>query len=302
MTITFPQHLLSIDDLSLAQIQQVFVVADQASHAKSADLSPKHQVVANLFFENSTRTRCSFEIAAKKIGAEVMNFDFQTSSIHKGETWLDTVDNLQAMGVNYFVIRHREEEFPFKVARHLGERASVINAGNGSQEHPTQALLDAYTLSRHFSDFAQLKIAIVGDIRHSRVAHSNVKLLTKLGVKDIRLVGPASLLPTATTVHCEQNLLAGIEGVDVVMMLRIQKERIDTLDLDDAAYHADYGLTVDKLRSADPKALVMHPGPINRGLELTSEVADGPQSIILEQVRNGVFIRMAVLKLLKNTF
>lgn len=278
----------------------------------------QNKFVANLFFENSTRTRCSFEIAAHTLGGYVLQWNTQSTSIQKGETVLDTVENLTAMGVDIFVVRHGEEGLPAKIAAQLGDRAAVINAGDGMHEHPTQALLDLFTIYRHTQDFSRLSIAIVGDIFHSRVARSLCFALSTVGVKDIRLVGPAPFLPTKTmreelnqskyAIQCEENLHKGIQNVDVVIMLRIQKERI----MPDSAFEAvdmipgtsipieqyiqDYRLTTEALAHAKPNAIVMHPGPINRGVEITSEVADGPQSVILEQPKLGVAMRMAILE------
>jgi aspartate carbamoyltransferase catalytic subunit len=266
----------------------------------------KDKTIALLFFEKSTRTRCSFELAAKRLGACVLNFDSASSSTGKGETLLDTIDNLQAMGVDLFVIRHPETGACQEVADHLGDRASVINAGDGKGEHPTQALLDIFAIQRHTSrpsslkelGIKQLSVAIVGDVLHSRVAHSNILALKALGVKDIRLVGPSALLPLvpeAGVTH-HQDILSGIKTVDVLMVLRLQKERMEeALIPHPEMYFEQYGLTEERLKYAQPDAIVMHPGPMNRGTEISPEVADGPQSIILSQAKYGVAVRMAVM-------
>lgn len=263
----------------------------------------KNKVIANLFAENSTRTRCSFEIGAQKLGAYVLNFDTTSSSIQKGESLLDTVDNLAAMGVNLFVVRHSEVGMPAKLAEHLGIRAAVINAGDGTNEHPTQAMLDMLTIHRHKANFSKLSVAIVGDIQHSRVARSVCFALNTLGVSDIRLVGPLLLLPEKTAlpsphIQLHHHLSQGIADADVIMMLRIQHERFQqnetAFNLNE--YIANYGLNAEALKQAKPDAIVMHPGPINRGVEITSEVADGPQSVILEQPKLGVAMRMAIME------
>ena len=298
-----PQHILSIQDFNRTQIYQIL---DQASTwVNPADelIHPApllaNKTVINLLFENSTRTRSSFELAAKRLGAVVLNFNAGISSVRKGETLFDTVDNLAAMGADLFVIRHPEELAPAKVAAHLGQKAWVINAGDGCNEHPTQALLDMFTIQRYKKDFTRLSVAIVGDIRHSRVAHSDLQALIALGVPDIRLVGPTELLPAVTpgpNVSLHHDLAAGIKDADVVIMLRIQKERMQAATLPVAAdYFAQYGLTENKLKSAKPDAIVMHPGPINRAVEIESAVADGAQSVILRQVTFGVAVRMSIM-------
>ncbi len=262
----------------------------------------KQKTIATLFFESSTRTRSSFELAAKRLGATVLNLDVAASATKKGESLLDTLWTLEAMDVDAFVIRHAEEATCQYIAKHLKTKAAVINAGNGTLTHPSQALLDAFTMSEYFEDFSKLKIAIVGDIRHSRVAHSNIHTLKTLGVKDIRLVGPKAFLPDVN-LGCEtyEHLQNGLHEVDVVMMLRIQKERIQSSDLPCLTdYTQSFGLTQAVLQQCCPKACVMHPGPMNREVEITSEVADSKRSLILSQVKNGVFMRQAILKWLLN--
>jgi aspartate carbamoyltransferase catalytic subunit len=258
-----------------------------------------NKFVANLFFEPSTRTRCSFEVAAKKLGAHVINLDSYSSSAQKGETVLDTVLNLQAMGINNFVIRHTQNEMLANLAKVLGEKVNIINAGCGTYQHPSQALLDMLTIRQHKPDFAKLVVAIIGDIKHSRVAHSQIAALQLLGVKQIRLIAPPALLPT---VAMQQNVLTfnkldeGLCDVDVIVTLRVQKERMNASDIpDEKSFFMQYGVDATRLAQAKPDAIVLHPGPMNRGVEIADEVADGPQSVILQQVRNGVAVRMALL-------
>lgn len=299
-------HFLAVKQLTAEQMQQIFQLAQTWLTPQDALIYPpqllKRKTVANLFFEPSTRTRCSFELAAKRLGADVLNFNFSASSTQKGETLFDTVDNLQALGVDLFVLRHPSAEVPAKIAEHLGNRARVINAGDGCNEHPTQAMLDAFTIQRYKGNFSALKVAIIGDVKHSRVAHSDVQALLTLGVNDIRLVAPAALLPDQVIwpeVSLHQDLASGIKEADVVMVLRLQRERMgEAMDWDLAAYFRDYGLTPEKLKYAKKDAIVMHPGPINRGVEIDSSVADGPASVILQQARFGVVVRMAIMSLL----
>jgi aspartate carbamoyltransferase catalytic subunit len=258
--------------------------------------------VFNLFFENSTRTRTTFEIAAQRLSADVFNLNISASSASKGESLLDTIDNLAAMNADLFVVRHAQSGAPFLIAQHLdhlGKDVHVINAGDGRHEHPTQALLDAYTI-RHFKkNFTGLRIALVGDILHSRVARSNIHALTTLGVPDVRAVGPATLLPgglESMGVRVFHDMREGLRDVDVVIMLRLQNERMRGALLPSAQeYFKHYGLTPEKLAYAAPDAIVMHPGPMNRGVEIDSAVADGPQAVILSQVTFGIAVRMAVL-------
>lgn len=302
----FIQHCLSIKNLSREQILQLL---DQAQHliSPTGELIPPPalltgKTVANLFLENSTRTRCSFEMAAQRLGAHVLNFDVNTSSTRKGETMFDTIDYLTAMGTDLFVIRHAEDEAPHQIAAHLGKRASVINAGDGCNEHPTQAMLDAFTIRHYKGDFSRLKVAIVGDVSHSRVARSNLYALTALGVPDIRLVGPAALLsvesqPAHVSLH--HDLISGIEDADVVMALRLQRERMQQASIPNAEeYFQEFGLTAEKLKHAKSDAIIMHPGPMNRGVEIASDIADGPQSVIFAQAKFGVAVRMAIMVML----
>jgi aspartate carbamoyltransferase catalytic subunit len=261
--------------------------------------------VFNLFFENSTRTRTTFEIAAKRLSADVVNLNVQASSTAKGESLLDTIDNLAAMKADMFVVRHGQSGAPTLIAKHINKVAPhirVMNAGDGRHAHPTQALLDAFTI-RHFKgDFQHLRVAIVGDILHSRVARSNIHALTTLGVPEIRAIGPRTLLPSGLNelgLQVYTDLAEGLRDVDVILTLRLQNERMRGAMLPSTQeYFKNYGLTVDRLSVAKPDAIVMHPGPMNRGVEIDSAVADGGQSVILSQVTFGIAVRMAVMSML----
>jgi aspartate carbamoyltransferase catalytic subunit len=259
------------------------------------------KTVVNLFFEASTRTRTTFEIAAKRLSADVINLNPGVSSTRKGETVLDTIDNLEAMRTDLFVVRHSHSGAAYLIAKHLPPHVRLINAGDGRHAHPTQAMLDCFTIRRYKKDFSAIKVAIVGDILHSRVARSLIHALRTLGVPEVRVVAPKTLLPTGvdalgvTTFH---NLYEGLEEVDVIVMLRLQRERMEgALIPSEQEYFRVYGLTPEKLSIAKDDAIVMHPGPMNRGLEIDSVVADGPQSVILPQVTNGIAVRMAVMAL-----
>ena len=257
------------------------------------------RTVANLFFEPSTRTRASFELAARRLGADVLNLDIAASSAVKGESLEDTLYTLEAMNVDVFVVRHKDEGVQALMARHAAPHVHVLNAGEAHLSHPTQGLLDVFTIRRHKKDFSKLSVAIVGDIKHSRVARSAVRALVTLGTRDIRLAGPKSLLPKKGEIKGElfTDTDKAVAGADVVMMLRIQKERMQKAAVPSAAaYFKRYGLDAKRLKLAKPGAIVMHPGPMNRGIEIAPEVADGPQSVIREQVTNGVAVRMAVLQ------
>jgi aspartate carbamoyltransferase catalytic subunit len=258
--------------------------------------------VFNLFFEPSTRTRTTFEIAAKRLSADVINLAVQVSSQSKGETLLDTIDNLGAMHADMFVVRHSQSGAAHLIARHVAPHLHVVNAGDGRHAHPTQGLLDLYTI-RHFKkDFTRLSVAVVGDVLHSRVARSLIHALTTLGVPDVRVVGPKTLLPENVErlgVSVFHDMRAGLRDCDVVVMLRLQNERMKGPLLPSAQeYFKSYGLTPEKLAVAKPDAIVMHPGPMNRGVEIDSAVADGPQAVILQQVTFGIAVRMAVMSIL----
>tara|TARA_R110000868_G_scaffold158036_3_gene385787 strand:+ start:34646 stop:35551 length:906 start_codon:yes stop_codon:yes gene_type:complete len=300
------QHLININQFSQAELTAILDKAqqfvDSAAHIEDAP-ALTGKTVANLFFENSTRTLCSFELAAKKLSAHVLNLNVSTSSTQKGETVLDTIATIEAMGVDVFVVRHGDDGIMQVIAEYLGDKAHVVNAGEGSASHPTQALLDLLTIRQHKLDFKNLSIAIVGDILHSRVARSQIAALKIMGVKDIRVIAPQTLLPEDVIeqgVKIYSDFNEGIKDVDVVSMLRIQHERmISDLIPNKEVYFNEYALTQQRLAYAKPDAIVMHPGPMNREVEIASDVADGEQSVILQQVKNGVAVRMAVLSLLK---
>jgi aspartate carbamoyltransferase catalytic subunit len=298
------RHLLGIDQLSAGEIAFLLDEAepwiDFNRRARKQDERLAGLTQFNVFFENSTRTLFSFEVAGKRMGAQVANFHPGASSVRKGESLIDTALTLDSMRPDVMVVRHEETGAPHLVAEAVD--CAIVNAGDGTGEHPTQALLDALTIRRRKGRIRGLKVAICGDIRHSRVARSNLLALPKLGA-EVRVVGPAGLLPgDLGTIPAFTDMDEGIEGVDVVMMLRIQRERLEeTTDLEDAFldYHRDYGLTWDRLERAGPDVLVMHPGPMNRGVEIDSRVADDPtRSAIREQVEIGVAVRMAVLDVL----
>lgn len=298
-----PRHLLTLDGMPRDVLTALLVRAQAFAEGHYDRLALDGVAVCTLFFEPSTRTRMSFTLAAQRLGADVLNFDASTSSTSKGETALDTMKNLEAMGVRGFVVRHREDGAVAALAGHANPGTSLVNAGDGRSAHPTQGLLDMLTLRQaKGADFSRLKVVMVGDVKHSRVARSDLQALRALGAGEIRVCGPASLLPDDGTLQgcvVSHDLDAALEGVDAAMMLRLQRERMEeglVTSLDD--YHRDYGLTVARLRRAARDAVVMHPGPMNRGVEITDDVADGPQSLILKQVGNGVAVRMAVLEAL----
>ena len=297
------RHLLTLEGVDRQTLATLLDRAD-AFRVALGDPSRRHQTLAgrtvvNLFFEPSTRTRASFELAARRLGAEVLNLDIEASSTVKGESLEDTLYTLEAMNVDVFVVRHKDAGVPALLARHAAPHVHVLNAGEAHVSHPTQGLLDALTIRRHKPDLASLSVAIVGDIKHSRVARSAVQALSTLGTRDIRLAGPKSLLPKKGEMRAELFTDAdkAVRGADVVMMLRIQKERMRRAAVPSAAaYFKRYGLDARRLKLAKPSAIVMHPGPMNRGIEIAPDVADGPQSVIREQVTNGVAVRMAVLQ------
>ncbi|MFC5577396.1 aspartate carbamoyltransferase catalytic subunit [Lysobacter niabensis] len=297
------KHLLTLDNLPRAQLETLLDRAQSFADAGDARDVLAGVAVCTLFFEPSTRTRLSFQLAAQRLGAHVLNFDASTSSATKGETDLDTFKTIEAMGVRGFVVRHKVDGAVAALAAAAKPGVAVLNAGDGRSAHPTQGLLDMLTLRQaKGKDFSGLKVLIVGDVKHSRVARSDLQALRALGAGEIRVCGPKSLLPGEGTLDgcvVTQDFDAALQGVDAVMMLRIQRERMEDgliSSLDD--YHRDFGLTAARLRRAASDAVVMHPGPMNRGVEITDEVADGPQSRILRQVANGVAVRMAVLEAL----
>ena len=296
-------HLLSIEGLPADILIQVLDTA--ASFVSVNDREVKKvpllrgRSVFNLFFENSTRTRTTFEIAATRLSADVINLDIARSSASKGESLLDTIANLSAMAADIFVVRHGESGAPYLIAQHVAPHVHVINAGDGRHAHPTQGLLDMFTIRHYKKDFRNLTVAIVGDVLHSRVARSDIHALTTLGCAEVRVVGPKTLVPADLShmgVRVFHSLEAGIRDCDVVIMLRLQNERMGSALLPSAQeFFMSYGLTAEKLQLAKPDAIVMHPGPINRGVEIDSSVVDGVQSVILPQVTFGIAVRMAVM-------
>lgn len=301
------QHLLSTEGLSASILFKILDKADSflnvAEGREIKKLPLLHGIsIFNIFFENSTRTRTTFEIAAKRLSADVVNLNISSSSASKGESLLDTVDNLCAMHADMFVVRHAQSGAAHLIARHVAPEIHVINAGDGRHAHPTQALLDMFTIRYYKKEFHNLRVAIVGDILHSRVARSQIHALTTLGVPEVRVIAPKTLLPSCVDklgVRVFHDLAAGLRDVDVVMMLRLQNERMQGAILPSAQeYFKYYGLTQEKLALARSDAIVMHPGPMNRGVEIDSSVADGAQSVILPQVTFGIAVRMAVMSTL----
>ena len=300
-------HLLGLEGLPKNQIEKILNVAgdllDQKFKLQKSKIL-RDMSVANLFFEPSTRTRNTFEIAAKRTSAKTINVDLANSATKKNETLMDTMHTLKAMQIDMFVIRHQQNGLPHRVAENL-EGVSIINAGDGINAHPTQALLDMLTIRQHKKSFDNLSVAIIGDIRHSRVARSDIQAMKTLGTTDIRLIAPDTLHYKEETPGLERfdNIEQGIEGADVIISLRLQKERMIAADIpDEQTYFDSFGLTTENLKLAKPDAIVMHPGPVNRGIELSSEVADGAQSVILQQVTNGIAVRMAVMEILAGAF
>jgi aspartate carbamoyltransferase catalytic subunit len=297
------RHLLTLDGLSRAEIERLLNKAQTFVRPLGSPAPTSNALagitVANLFTEPSTRTRVSFELAAKRLGADVVNLEVQLSSRVKGESMLDTVYTLQSLHVDVMVIRDAEAGVPALVAGNVAPHVSILSAGEAHVSHPTQGLLDALTVRQRKQRFEGLVIAIVGDIRHSRVARSAFHVFRTLGVAELRVVAPAALMPDEgefTGCSHHTSLETGLKDVDVIMMLRIQRERMGQADLPDTdRYFAQYGLTPERLALARPEAIVMHPQPMNRGIEIASDVADGSQSVIRDQVRNGVAVRMAVL-------
>jgi aspartate carbamoyltransferase catalytic subunit len=304
------QHLITLEGLPPAVITRILDTA--ASFVSVGDREVKKvplmrgKSVFNLFFENSTRTRTTFEIASKRLSADVINLNISASSASKGESLLDTIDNLAAMHADMFVVRHAQSGAPYLIARHLTEtrqdHVHVVNAGDGRHSHPTQGLLDMYTIRHYKKDFRNLTVAIVGDILHSRVARSDIHGLTTLGVPEVRVIGPRTLLPGGLEqmgVRVFNDMNEGLKGVDVIIMLRLQNERMNGALLPSAQeYFKSYGLTPERLALAKSDAIVMHPGPMNRGVEIDSAVADGAQAVILPQVTFGIAVRMAVMSIL----
>lgn len=298
-------HFLTVEGLSRAHLTGILDTAESlrgVAERRVKKLPTLHgKTVVNLFFEASTRTRTTFELAAKRLSADVLTLNVATSSAVKGETLLDTLRNIEAMQCDMFVVRHEQSGAAEFIARHVRPHIAVLNAGDGRHAHPTQAMLDVFTLRRHKPDFSHLRIAIVGDILHSRVARSLIHALNILGAGEVRVIAPRTLLPVAVEslgVRVFHRLQEGLREVDAVVMLRLQKERMESgLLPSEAEFFQCYGLTQERLALAKPDVLVMHPGPINRGVEIASEAADGPRSVILEQVTNGIAVRMAVMSI-----
>ena len=299
-------HLLSMDGLPAEILRQILDTAQSFVGVTQREVKKvpllRGKAIFNLFFEPSTRTRTTFEIAAKRLSADVINLAINVSSQSKGESVLDTVANLAAMQADMFIVRHSESGAPYLIARHVGEDIHVINAGDGRHAHPTQGLLDMFTIRHYKKDFTKLRVAIVGDVLHSRVARSQIHALTTLGVPELRVIGPKTLLPSNVDnlgVHVYHDMAKGLKDVDVIMMLRLQNERMQGSFLPSPQeFFKFYGLTAEKLALAKPDAIVLHPGPMNRGVEIDSDVADGSQSVILPQVTFGIAIRMAVMSIL----
>src|SRR6266705_4229270 len=300
------QHLLTIEGLPTSVVTHILDTASSFVGISDRDVKKvplmRGKSVFNLFFENSTRTRTTFEIAAKRLSADVINLNINASSTSKGESLLDTINNLSAMHAGMFVVRHASSGAPYLIAEHSAPHVHVFNAGDGRHAHPTQGLLDMYTIRHYKKDFTNLRVAIGGDILHSRVARSDIHALTTLGVPEIRAIGPHTLLPGGLEqmgVRVFTNMDEGLKGVDVIIMLRLQNERMSGALLPSAQeYFKSYGLTPERLALAKPDAIVMHPGPMNRGVEIDSAVADGERSVILPQVTFGIAVRMAVMSIL----
>jgi len=300
------RHLLSTEGLPAETIRLILDTADQFVSVSEREVKKvpllRGKSIFNVFFESSTRTRTTFEIAAKRLSADVINLNVGVSSTSKGETLLDTVYNLQAMDADMFVVRHSQSGAPHLIARHVKPGVAVINAGDGRHAHPTQGLLDMYTIRHYKKDFTGLTVAIVGDVLHSRVARSQIHALKTLGVPEVRVIGPKTLIPDQVErmgVRVFHDMAAGLKDCDVVIMLRLQNERMNGALLPSAGeFFKCYGLNADKLALAKPDAIVMHPGPMNRGVEIDSAVADGRQSVILPQVTFGIAVRMAVMSML----
>ena len=299
------QHLLSIEGLPRQILVQILDTAESFAGVTEREVKKvpilRGKSVFNLFFEPSTRTRTTFEIAAKRLSADVINLNIAASSQTKGESLLDTVANLSAMQADLFIVRHSASGAPFLIARHVKPHEHVINAGDGRHAHPTQGLLDLFTIRHYKKEFTGLIVAIVGDILHSRVARSLIHGLTTLGAAEVRVVGPHTLIPSgveALGVRVYSDMREGVRGADAIVMLRLQNERMSGALLPSAQeFNKHYGLTGEKLALANRDAIVMHPGPMNRGVEIDSTVADGPHSVILPQVTFGIAVRMAVMSI-----
>ncbi len=300
------QHFLSTESLPRHILLDILNTAESFANVTGRAVKKvpllRGKTIVNLFFEPSTRTRTTFELAAKRLSADVLTVNVATSATHKGESLLDTLRTLQAMHSDMFIVRHAESGAAHFIARHVAADVHVINAGDGRHAHPTQAMLDMFTIRQHKPDFASLGVAIVGDIAHSRVARSEIHALNILGVSDIRVIAPKTLLPVQIEtlgVKACHDLNDGLADVDVVIMLRLQRERMQSALLPgEQEYFQCYGLTKSRLQAAKPDAIVMHPGPVNRGVEIDSQVADSAHSVILQQVSHGIAVRMAVMAMI----
>ncbi len=302
------RHFLSIEGLNKDLLTDILDTAESFADVSEQNIKKfpllRGKTIVNLFFENSTRTRATFELAATRLSADVLSMNIATSATSKGESLLDTIRNMEAMQVDMFVVRHSLSGAAHFIAQHTAPHINVINAGDGQHEHPTQAMLDMFTIRRVKKQFSGLRVAIVGDILHSRVARSQILALNILGAEEVRVIAPKSLLPAQVEdlgVSVYHDMNAGLKNVDVIIMLRLQKERMNSAFLpSESEYFKCFGLSGEKLKIANKDAIVMHPGPINRGVEISSSVADGPQSVILQQVSNGIAVRMAVLSMTMN--
>jgi aspartate carbamoyltransferase catalytic subunit len=302
------RHFLSIEGLNKNLLTDILDTAESFADVSEQNIKKfpllRGKTIVNLFFENSTRTRATFELAATRLSADVLSMNIATSATSKGESLLDTIRNMEAMQVDMFVVRHSLSGAAHFIAQHTAPHINVINAGDGQHEHPTQAMLDMFTIRRVKKQFAGLRVAIIGDILHSRVARSQILALNILGAEEVRVIAPKSLLPAQVEdlgVSVYHDMNAGLKNVDVIIMLRLQKERMNSAFLpSESEYFKCFGLSGEKLKIANKDAMVMHPGPINRGVEISSSVADGPQSVILQQVSNGIAVRMAVLSMTMN--
>jgi len=304
------RHFLTIEGIPRNVLVEILNTAETFSSVANQAVKKvpllRGKTIVNLFFENSTRTRTTFELAAKRLSADVLNLNISVSATSKGESLLDTLRNLEAMQSDMFVVRHAESGAAHFIAQHAPKHISVINAGDGWHAHPTQAMLDMFTIRRHFNDFYPLKVAIVGDILHSRVARSQIHALTTLGANEVRVIAPKTLIPVdinSMGVHVYHDLKQGLADVNVIIILRLQQERMAGAFLpSQQEYFHTYGLTQEKLEYASDDVIVMHPGPINRGVEIESLVADGERSVILEQVRNGIAVRMAIMSMAMGSY
>jgi len=299
------KHFITIEGLSKETLTEILDTAESFASMSEQQVKKvpllRGKTIVNLFFENSTRTRTTFELAASRLSADVISINIATSATSKGESLLDTIRNLEAMHADMFIVRHAISGAGHFIAQNTAPHISVINAGDGQHAHPTQAMLDMFTIRQHKQDFSQLRVAIIGDILHSRVARSQIQALNTLGTKEVRVIAPKTLLPQQVEtlgVKAFNNIEQGLTDTDVIIMLRLQKERMTSALLpSEREYFKCFGLTEERLKLARPDAIVMHPGPINRGVEIASSIADGPQSVILQQVSNGITVRMAIMSL-----